>query len=62
MLNLGMGCTPIRMEALTNDFDAARAHMLSSWRISAAVQPALVRRLAKADLARKSAAEVRSYT
>lgn len=62
MLNLGMGCTPIRMEALTNDFDAALAHMLSSWRISAAVQPALVRRLAKADLARKSAAEVRSYT
>ena len=57
MFNLTLGCTPVRMAEFKHDFDGAITKILRVWGVREAVIPELVRRLAPADLGRKTAAQ-----
>ncbi len=60
LLNLGLGCTPVKMEDLKRDFDGSMRSVLRAWGVREAAVPPLVARLSGADLGRKTEAQRRA--
>ena len=52
--NLRLGCVPMKMEGLKKDFDGHIGHLLHVFGVRAEIIPELVKRLASADLSRKT--------
>ena len=57
LMNLRLGCVPIKMEAFRSNFSAPVVHILRTYGVSEVAIPGILQRVASADLSAKSAAQ-----